>query len=287
MQRPYVIAEIGANHCGDFELARRMVRIAADFCGVDFVKFQKRDIGNIPNGEVVCPDPAQAYGRTIREHRQALEFTFEQHEELKKLAHSLKIGYGCSVFDQPSLEGMIALAPDYIKFGSAVNERVDLLEYAFDNWPRDIHISLGMMTLDVRRLLMSFLWEHGKGRDAKVVLYHCVTAYPVRPKHAALQEIAVLSSAKQPGIFDEVGYSGHHQGVALDLVAFTLGAQWIERHFTLDRTWKGTDHIASLEPDGLRKVVKYLNDAAEAITLKPEGGIVECEIESRRKYKGG
>lgn len=282
MRKPLIVAEIGCNHQGDFEIAKRMVRVAADFCGVDFVKFQKRDIEAIEDKTHLHPNPSMSFGRTYYEHRKALEFSVEQHAELRDLSASLGVGYACSVFDLQSLKDIISLSPDYLKFGSAVNQSFDLLGYAFENWTGPIHISLGMLKKEGRADLMSFLRERRSIHS--VVLYHCVTAYPTPAVQACIREIVNLVNGLG-GMYNDVGYSGHHQGVALDIAAFALGANWIERHFTLDRTWKGTDHVAALEPDGLRKVVKYLLDTALALTEKPRGGLVECELENYNKFK--
>lgn len=243
-----------------------MIRIAADFCMVDAVKFQKRDV------EQYRANPK------YYEHRRALEFAIEQHAELRDLCASLGVEYGCSVFDVKSLEEILSIHPSYIKFGSAVNQREDMIHALCGKLNCGFHLSLGMLTSDERERLVPEI-EILFGTDT--VFFHTTTGYPIKPQDACLLEISKLIGMTGCPI----GYSGHHQGIALDLVAFSLGAQYIERHFTLDRTQKGTDHAASLEPDGLRKVVKYLSDAAEALSLKPPGGMCECEVENRKKFK--
>lgn len=267
MKKPYVICEVGCNHQGSLETAKKMIRICADFCMVNAVKFQKRDIEQYRN------DPA------YYEHRKALEFSIEQHAELRDLCASLGVDYGCSVFDVKSLSEILSLHPSYIKFGSAVNQREDMIHALIGKLDCGFHLSLGMLTNREREEIM-YAVETLFGTDT--VLFHTTTGYPIPAKDACLLEISKLIGMTHC----PVGYSGHHQGIALDIAAFALGAQYIERHFTLDRTQKGTDHAASLEPDGLRKVVKYLSDAAEAMTLKPPSGMCECEIQNRKKFKG-
>ena len=267
MKKPYVICEVGCNHQGDLETAKRMIRIAADICEVNAVKFQRRDI------EQYRGNP-EYYG-----HRKALEFTIEQHAELQDLCASFGVDYGCSVFDVKSVNEILSLSPSYIKFGSAVNQREDMWRALCGKINVPLHVSLGMLARHERAMVVT---EFEMLFGSETVFYHTTTGYPIKSDQACLLELQQLRTMTDCPI----GYSGHHQGVALDLVAFALGAQYIERHFTLDRTQKGTDHAASLEPDGMRKVVKYLADAAEAMEYKPESGLVDCEIENRKKFKG-
>ena len=115
------------------------------------------------------------------------------------------------------------------------------------------------------------------------MLYACTSGYPIQPKEACLLEICRLRKA-YGDLVDDIGDSGHHNGIAIDVAAFTLGANYIERHFTLDRTWKGTDHAASLEPDGLRRLKRNLDHTAKALSYKPEE-ILPIEEPQRRKLK--
>jgi N-acetylneuraminate synthase len=116
-----------------------------------------------------------------------------------------------------------------------------------------------------------------------LVLYACTSGYPIQPDDAFLLEIPRLIGDYGSAV-RAIGYSGHHNGIALDLCAYTLGARYIERHFTLDRTWKGTDHAASLEPDGLRRLQRDLRNAAHALAPRTEE-IAEAEIAQRAKMK--
>ena len=281
MKKPYVIAEMGCNHQGSIETAKQMIRIASDFCHVDCVKFQKRDVEAFRDNDRPYSGP-QSFGATYYEHRKALEFSIEQHRELRDLAASLGVEYACSIFDEKSLREIISIVPSYIKFGSAMNQRTDLISIAITETKLPIHISLGMLTRDEKSDLIH--WLHAALVDdlSRLVLYHTTTAYPIAARDACLLEIEQMVETG----FSPVGYSGHHQGIALDLVAFALGAEFIERHFTIDRAWKGTDHAASLEPDGMRRLIKYLADASDALDFKPLSGLCACEIESRKKFKG-
>ena len=281
---PIITAEIGCNHKGDMEIAREMIRIAKIFCEVDYVKFQKRnprvlmteDQYNAPHGI-----PYHSYGATYGEHREFLELTIEQHADLKQFSEEIGIGYSCSVWDMPSLKQIMELKPDYIKIPSATNTHSELLEYICDNYPGDIHISLGMTTHEEEGKLIQLLQGHGRLKD--VVLYHCTSGYPVQPSDTYLLGIRRLVESYGNRI-KAVGFSAHYTGIGLDGPAFVLGAQYIERHFTLDRSWQGTDHAASLEPDGLRRVRKDTRAVASALRAK-EQDVLDIEIPQREKLK--
>ena len=117
----------------------------------------------------------------------------------------------------------------------------------------------------------------------RLLIYSCTSGYPVPAENVALLEIKWLQENYGNRIFD-IGFSGHHLGIALDIAAYTLGATWIERHFTKDRTWKGTDHAASLEPGGFKKLVRDLNSTYKALNFKEEE-ILDIEKVQRDKLK--
>ncbi|MEK9643935.1 MAG: N-acetylneuraminate synthase family protein [Alphaproteobacteria bacterium] len=283
--RPYtLIAEVGCNHMGDFDLAKKFIDVAGAFCGVTHIKFQKR---NVP--ELLTPDeydaphpvPENSYGATYGAHREYLEFDIDQHRELKAYCEARDIVYGCSVWDMKSLREMVSIEPEQIKIPSATNTHYELLTEMCRTYPGKIHVSLGMTTRSEEERIIRIFRE--EGRIADVVLYACTSGYPILPEDACLFEITRLIEAYGDET-ESIGYSGHHNGIALDVAAFTLGAEVIERHFTLDRTWKGTDHAASLEPDGLRRLERNLHYTAAALHNKPEE-ILEIEKPQRAKLK--
>jgi N-acetylneuraminate synthase len=130
--------------------------------------------------------------------------------------------------------------------------------------------------------IVSFFEETNQAKN-RLLIYSCTSGYPVPAKDVALLEINWLYKNYEHRV-NEIGFSGHHLGVALDVAAFTLGARWIERHFTKDKTWKGTDHAASLEPQGLQKLVRDLNAAYEALHFK-DSEILSIEQVQRDKLK--
>jgi len=283
---PILIAEIGCNHMGDINIAKEMIMIAKTFCKVDYIKFQKKDnefwsklkpeIYNNPH-----PNPINAFGNTYLEHREYLEFSIDQHYELKKYAEELGISYSCSVWDLNSAKGIVSLNPKIIKVPSASNNNFEMLDYLCSNFAGEIHTSLGMTTkAEIDRIVNFFI---AKKRNKDLVLYHCVSGYPVKFKDTYLLEIKRLLE-KYGAKVKDIGYSGHHLGIAIDVAAYTLGAVYIERHFTLDRTWKGTDHAASLEPDGLRKLKRDLMATYESLKYK-EIDILDFEEVQKKKLK--
>lgn len=283
-KEPFVIAEIGCNHKGDFEIAKEMIVTAKIFCQVDAVKFQKRTVNHMLSEEEYNkphPIPYNSYGSTYGEHREFLEFTVEQHRELKKLCEEMDIIYSCSVWDLVAAKEIVSLNPQFIKIPSALNTNFSLLEWTIDNYLGDIHLSLGMTTEDEIESIIRFFID--KKAAHRLVIYHCTSGYPIEFNEVKLLEITNLIE-KYGSFVKNIGYSGHHHGIAVDDSAYTLGANVIERHYTLNRTWKGTDHSASLEPDGLRRVKRNLMSLREAFNYK-EQDILDIEVEQRRKLK--
>ena len=279
---PKIVAEIGCNHKGDFEIARELIRLAKD-SGADYAKFQKRTPEELLTQEAYNTPhavPYNAYGDTYGKHREYLEFSAAQHAELKQYAESIDIGYATSVWDMTSAREIAALHPDYIKIPSACNNNTELIQYLIDNYSGDIHISLGMTTRTEEAALYALFDEVSKKR---LVVYSCTSGYPVDFSDVCLLEISRIRETYGHAIGD-IGFSGHHLGIAIDVAAYTLGAQWIERHFTKDRTWKGTDHAASLEPGGLSKLVRDIKATHAALSYKKED-ILDIEITQREKLK--
>lgn len=284
IRNPKVVAEIGCNHRGEMQTARDMVMMAAQFCKVDVIKFQKRcnrELLSREEYDAPHPNPVNSYGRTYGEHREFLEFNLDQHRELQELCESFKVAYSTSVWDLTSAREIVTLAPPLIKVPSACNTNLDLIAILCDSYGGEIHVSLGMTTRAEEETLVGILQRKGRLKDT--VLYHCVSGYPVPFDSLYLLEIPRLIRSYGSAARG-IGYSGHHLGIAADVAAFTLGAEWFERHFTLDRTWKGTDHAASLEPDGMRRVVRDLHATAQA--LQPLAtDLAPIEVDQRRKLK--
>ena len=284
MKPPKVIAEIGCNHKGDIEIAKELIKVAKNFCNADIVKLQKRNNKELLTEEQFnAPHPNQinAYGKTYGEHREFLEFSVEQHAELKRYCESVGIGYSASVWDLTSAKEIASLKPKQIKIPSACNNNYEMLEWLCDFYDGEIHVSTGMTTKNEISQLIEFFEKKKRNKD--IVLYACTSGYPVPFEDVALLEITRLLNEYKNRVKD-IGFSGHHLGIAVDVVAYSLGATWIERHYTLDRTWKGTDHSASLEPDGVRRLVRDLNAVHKAFRYKGKD-ILDIEEVQRKKLK--
>jgi N-acetylneuraminate synthase len=248
------------------------------------VKFQKRNPRELLSEEqYLNPHPEQhhAFGSTYGEHREHLEFSVEQHHQLKKHCVENGIGYASSVWDLTSAAQIVQLDPAFIKIPSACNNHDELLSYVRDEYPGDVHISLGMTTSTEEENIIRIFDK--KNALNRLVLYICTSAYPVHENQICLLEISRLRDA-YAGRIKAVGFSAHYSGIGLDVSAYTLGATWFERHFTKDRTWKGTDQAASLEPYGLYKVVRDLHNTHDALKYKDKE-ILDVEWPHREKLK--
>ena len=284
MKPAKVIAEIGCNHKGDMEIAKELIKVAKIFCNADVVKFQKRCNRELLTEEqynAPHPNPANSYGDTYGAHREYLEFNLEQNRKLKEYCEEMGIIYSTSTWDLTSAKEIASLEPELIKIPSACNNNYEMLGWLCDNYKGEIHASTGMTTKDEIEELVSFF--ESKGRNKDLVLYNCTSGYPVPFEDVCLLEITRLKENYGHRV-KEIGFSGHHLGIAVDIAAYTLGATWIERHYTLDRTWKGTDHAASLEPEGIRRLVRNLKATYSALNYKNKD-ILDIEAIQREKLK--
>lgn len=284
LTQPKLIAEIGCNHRGDLETAFEMIRVAAQFCKADVVKFQKRNNRELLTPEeydAPHPNPANAYGPTYGAHREALEFTADQHRQLKECCEEWGTVYSTSVWDTTSAREIAAINPALIKVPSACNLNFEMLGVLADSYAGEIHLSFGMTSHEEEEKVVAFFESKGRAKD--LVIYSCTSGYPVAFEDICLFEITRLKKRFESRV-KSIGFSGHHLGIAADIAALALGAQWFERHFTLDRTWKGTDHAASLEPDGLRKLVRDLRNVNKSLAYKNEE-ILPVEAVQRKKLK--
>ena len=280
---PKVIAEIGCNHKGKIELAKELITVAAH-SGVKVVKFQKRNNIELLSEEqynAPHPNPMHSYGDTYGAHREFLEFNINQHKELKEFSESLGLTYSTSVWDVTSAIEIVSLNPELIKVPSACNNHFEMLKVLRDDYKGDVHISFGMTTKEEEEQIVSFF--EITNQSQRLILYSCTSGYPVSFEDVCLIEITRIKERFKNRVKD-IGFSGHHLGIAVDVAAYTLGATWVERHFTLDRTWKGTDHSASLEPTGLRKLSRDLNATYKSLKYK-QSDILLIEQEQRNKLK--
>ena len=242
----YVIAEIGLNHNGDVDIAKRLIDVAAD-AGADAVKFQKR------TPEISTPEHMRDVPRetpwgtmTYLEYRRRVEFGREEYVEIGDYATLRGLDWFASPWDVPSVDFLEELNVVAHKVASASVTDLELLT-ALRETGKPTILSSGMSTIEqIDRALETL------GTD-RVVLMHATSTYPMEPEEANLRVITTLRD-RYPGV--PIGYSGHERGLQISLAAVALGAVAVERHITLDRTMWGSDHAASLEPTGLSHLVR-------------------------------
>lgn len=283
-KKPRLIVEAGCNHMGNMEIAHELISTAAHFCKADVIKFQKRNVKELLTVEqynAPHPNPHNSFGRTYGEHREFLEFSLDQHALLMNWCKEAGIIYSSSVWDMTSAIEIASLNPSLIKIPSACNNNLEMLSWLCENFFGEIHLSLGMTTrkeeLDILKLFQD------KYRNQDLVLYSCTAGYPVPFEDVCLMEISRLKNEYSERV-KEIAFSGHHNGIAIDVAAYTLGASTIERHYTLNRTWKGTDHSASLEPNGVRLLKRNLEATNKALSFK-SNEVLDIEIIQREKLK--
>jgi N-acetylneuraminate synthase/sialic acid synthase len=255
---PFVIAEIGNNHQGDVEIAKQMIRAAA-FAGASAVKFQKRDNKALFTQEAFDAPYASenAFGPTYGAHREALEFGKDEYFECIAEAKRNNVIFFATPWDFPSVDFLADLDVPLFKLSSSDLKTLPLLKYVASH-KKPMIISTGGGTIeDVDKAVETVLAE-----GAPLTVMQCTAGYP--PKFDELN-LSVITTFRERYPDVTIGYSGHDSGISMSLVAYVLGARVIEKHFTLNRAMKGTDHSFSLEPDGLRKMVRDLRRAKDAL----------------------
>lgn len=269
----FIVAEIGNNHQGEFEVAKQMVDEAAA-AGVQAVKFQKRDMEALltREGRAAPYTGCNSFGPTYGEHRNALELSIEQMAELKEYSESRGLVFFASAWDDPSLTQILDLDVELLKICSADLVNVPLVrKYAASGVP--IILSTGMSSLEDIDVSLSEIRQY----HDDVILLHCNSSYPCPEDQIGLPVMDALR--ERYGL--PVGYSGHEQGLGPSVASVALGACVVERHFTLDKTFKGTDHQASLEPTELAQMVSMIREVERAMCIK--GKVVFPEEQAAAK----
>lgn len=255
---PFVIAEIGQNHNGDIELCKELFKAAKE-CGADAVKLQKRN-----NTALYTKDffespynSENAYASTYGTHRNALEFNKRQYKTLKTYADKLGLIFFATGWDEDSIDFLDELDVPCFKVASGDLTSTPLLEYMAKK-KRPMIISTGAATMkDVVRA-----YDAVRKINKKFALLQCTATYPTQPEHLNLR---VIETYRKKFPETVIGLSNHYSGIALEVAAYALGARIFEKHFTLNRAFKGTDHAFSLEPQGLKKLIRDLRRAHVAM----------------------
>lgn len=270
----YIIAEAGINHNGDLEIAKKLIREAARV-GCDAVKFQKRTIDIVYSPELLAEPRESPWGVTQRAQKEGLEFDLAQYTELRKLASELGIHFSASAWDLESLKFVHELKPEFHKVASAFITNNEFLE-AVAKLGLPTFISTGMCTLEqIDKAVEIF-----EKANCPFMLMHTVSVYPAKLSSLNMKMIQTLQNRYKRS----VGYSGHESNVSPTLCAAALGAKAVERHFTLDRTMYGSDQAASLEPDGLQRLVAGLRKYP-AILGNGEKNFDDAEMAVARKLR--
>jgi len=254
----YVIAEIGHNHQGNLEAAKDLFRLAKE-CGADAVKLQKRDNRMLYTRELYNKpyDHENSFGATYGEHREALEFGLEEYRELQRYAGEIGITVFATGFDFRSADFLAELDMPAFKIGSGDLTNIPLLKYVA-SFQKPMLVSTGGGTMeDVQQA-----YDAVMPINPQLCIMQCTSGYPSIPEELNLRVITTYRQ-RFPDIV--IGLSSHYSGIAMDLVGYIMGARIIEKHFTLNRAMKGTDHAFSMEHSGLRKLVRDLRRARVAL----------------------
>lgn len=242
--RCYVIAEIGINHNGDPQIAERLIDVAA-FAGCEAVKFQKRTVDVVYTPEELAKPRESPFGETNGELKRALEFGQAQYEQIDAYCRTKSMAWTASGWDEASVDFIDQFDPPFYKIASASLTDDALLRHTRSKG-KPIVLSTGMSTLEQIDHAVEVL-----GTD-DLILLHCCSAYPSQYADLNLRAIPVMR--ERYGV--PIGYSGHETGIASTVAAVVLGACVVERHVTLDRSMWGSDQAASLEPNGIMRVVR-------------------------------
>jgi N-acetylneuraminate synthase len=271
-----IISEIGINHNGDLELAKKMI-LKSKECGADLVKFQKRDINLVYDQDTLNQKRESPWGSTNRDQKLGLEFESQEYNEIEKFCKKIGVDWFASAWDLNSLKFLKNYNTKYNKIASAmIIDKNFLTEVAKEK--KHTFISTGMCTFeDIQEAVNIF-----NQNECSFELMHCISAYPFENYKANLNLIAVLKKKFNCA----VGYSGHEKGgQAISYAAAALGITSLERHFTLDRTMYGSDQSASITPEGFCRLVRGVRDIENAMNGSSEKKILPEEIEVAKKLR--
>ena len=259
-----IIAEIGWNHMGDMELAKKMISAAAD-SGANYAKFQTWNVDRLAKGSW------DEDGR--REIYEKAELSYEEHLLLKEYCDSFGIIFFSSVFSIEDAKLLLEIARDVVKIPSFENTNWDLLEYCNNEFDQII-LSTGTSTFDEIKQAMKSLDRN------KTILLHCVSNYPCLPANANLPKISHLRE-----ISDHVGYSDHIAGIEVAKMSLDFGVEVIEKHFTIDQDLPGRDNKFAILPQEMRALREYVDMREEALIFHGLD-FQDIEIDSRDNYRG-
>ncbi|MGD9581215.1 MAG: N-acetylneuraminate synthase family protein [Vampirovibrionia bacterium] len=268
----FIIAEIGINHNGSLDMAKRLIDMAS-VAGCDAVKFQKRTVDKVYSAEELAKPRESVFGETNGDLKYGLEFSYEDYVEIDKYCKDRNIIWFASCWDEDSVDFIQQFDPPCYKIASAsITDEKLLLKVK--NLGKPILLSTGMSTMEEIDRAVSLL------KGSEVIIYHCTSSYPNELEEINLKVIQTLKDR-----YDcLVGYSGHEKGILATSVSVMLGACSVERHITVDRTLWGSDQAASLEPRGLILLVRNIHSIP---ILLGDGvkKVYESEVPIRKKLR--
>ncbi len=249
----FIIAEIGINHNGFVDLAKKMIDEAV-MAGCDAVKFQKRTVTKVYSPQELDVYRPNYYGSTNRDLKNGLELSYEDYQEIDKYCKSKKIMWFASCWDIDSVDFIEQFDVPCHKIASALLTDDELLLHV-KKTGKPILLSTGMSTMDEIRHAVKLLGEDN------LVLFHCTSTYPTDHNEINLKVIETFKKE----FSCPIGYSGHERGLLPSILSVELGAAAVERHITVDRTLWGSDQAASLEPEGLRRMVRDIREVKKVL----------------------
>lgn len=254
----YIIAELGQNHQGSLKIAKQMIDKLVG-SGVNAVKTAKRDLSLMPEEQKNSLYKSKnSFGKTYYEHRKALELSEIDFEEMKLYAESKSFDFISSFTDLSSFEYLMQIDTKILKIASQRITDEDLLNHVAKRFKGLIYMSSGMSNFEEIKTMVNIFKENKK------YLMQCTSIYPTQSNELHLRVIKKYREAFKHDV-DGFGFSSHNRSIAPDIAAYALGAKIIERHFTLNRKWKGSDHKCSLELHQFKKLIKYLKEVAESL----------------------
>jgi len=271
-----IISEIGINHNGDLNLAKKMIQESKNI-GADLVKFQKRDLDLVYSKEVLDQKRESPWGNTNRDQKKGLEFGKKEYDEIDNFCKKIKIKWFASAWDLKSLDFLKSYNLEYNKIASAMIVDLKFLEEVAKE-KKYTFISTGMSTMENIKKAVEVFRKY----DCPFELMHCISAYPFEDTKANLNLISVLRQTFKC----EVGYSGHEKGgIAISCAAAALGITSLERHFTLDRTMYGSDQSASLTAKAFKELVESVRKIELALKGSSSKTILDIEEPVAKKLR--
>jgi N-acetylneuraminate synthase len=269
----YVIAEIGINHNGDLEIAKKLIDVAV-LAGCDAVKFQKRtpELSVPPEQKNILRETPWGL-MTYLEYRKRVEFGESEYDEINRYCKQKNITWFASCWDKPSVDFIERFTPACYKIASATLTDTELLKY-INSRGKPIILSTGMSTMDEIKAAVSNF------ESDRLLIAHSTSSYPCKPEELNLRMISTLRSV----FSNPIGYSGHEVGLQTTYAAIVLGAAFVERHITLDRAMWGSDQAASIEPSGLIRLVRDIRVIEKAMGDGIKR-VYESELSALRKLR--